>query len=113
MSDLVSAYLEITARLDRITARCDGLVVDVRQRHDALSRWQAGVAARSSVDELEAALTEFSTGEPPSWVAVRTALEEWVEATKRALELWNALSTDQRAGLTPPAVRLPAEDGNC
>lgn len=106
----VEAYLEVNARVGRVTARCDGLIADVRQRHEALRRWQDGVAQRAPVEALEEALTDFTAGEPPSWAALQAALQEWTEVTSRALALWNALSADERAGLAPPAVQLP-EDG--
>lgn len=111
MPDAIAHYVDELARLERIGERCAGLVADVRQRSEALCRWQAGVADGSPIEELEAALTEFCAGEPPSWSEVRGALRDWVQATDEVLAAWRALPTDERAGLnSPPVQRAGAGD---
>lgn len=109
MPELTDAYLDATEDLVRLTARCRGLVVDVQQRQEALSRWQAGIENRASIDVIEMALREFAAGEPPSWGAVRSALDRWVEATERVHRLWDALSAEERALLAPPLVRFASD----
>ena len=87
----LDAYLEGLDRLDRSFARCDGLIVDVQQRGQALERWRDGIAQRSSIEVIEAALSEFTTGELPSWGELRAALDDWVRRTREVCNLWNAL----------------------
>lgn len=99
------SYVESSAQLERLTDRCAGLMIDVRQRSDALERWHMTVTRQASAEAIDAALATFFEGEPPNWGTVRAALQDWVAAAERTATLWAALSDEERQGLAPPAIR--------
>jgi len=106
MRDRTATYVEMSAELNRLAGRCDGLIVDIEQRSTALGRWRDSLVAGGPAEALEGALAEFLEGEPPGWGTVRVALREWVAAAAQAAALWTTLSDDERAGLTPPVVQV-------
>jgi hypothetical protein len=110
MPGSLDAYLEGLARLEQSFARCDGLIVDLRQREQELRRWSDGVAQRSSIEVIEAALSDFTTGELPSWTELRAALDQWVRYAQETCQPWNALSAEDRTGIASPPIQLPDEE---
>lgn len=106
MTDPIASYLDAHAALDRVTTRCDGLIVDVRDQYEALRRWRASIEGHEPGLTVEATLGELMAGDPPNWATIRSELRQWVAAVQRVRTSWGALSAEQRAQVAGPAVQL-------
>jgi hypothetical protein len=109
MAERTRDYLRAIATLDRATTRCDGLIADVAHHYEALRQWQECAASSSAGERLDEVLANLLLADPPSWTTVRTGVGEWVDAARRAAELWDQLSTDDRVNLEPPTIRFASE----